>query len=99
MAKERLRDAEFPVSLSDRLQFVCRRALPVIEISDEIEPACIRSPLAEHPRTILLLVQAIIEIVIYCTRESSPLGTSYSFPGIQNSAMPCIYCSLEWLEQ
>ena len=78
MTEEHSTQAEFPVPIADWLQFISPGSLPVIEISDQINPGSVRSPFADDPRTIFLLVEAVIEMIVHGLSKPAGAG-AYDF--------------------
>ena len=62
--EEHARNLYLPVSSARRGQCVGRRAFPVVEFTDEINPVGIRSPFPEHPASVSIPVKAVIKMIV-----------------------------------
>ena len=60
MIQENVIQDNLPVSVSYWLESIGLRALPVVEITDEIDLVCIGSPLPENPMSLTIIVHTII---------------------------------------
>ena len=62
--EEHARNLYLPVSSARRGQCIGRRAFPVVEFTDEIDPVGIRSPFPEHPASVSIPVKAVIKMIV-----------------------------------
>ena len=56
---------DLPVAAAGRLEGVPFCTVPVVEVSDEINPGGVGGPLAEHPASVLRTVQAVEQVVVH----------------------------------
>ena len=64
MLKKHLREHDFPVSATERLESICLTALPVVEVTDKVYLGCIRSPLTEHPVSLIVTVHTVEYMIV-----------------------------------
>ena len=71
MVQEHCRKSYLPVSATRRTQCISLAALPVIEVTDEIDLVGIGSPFAEHPVALSILVETIVDMIIHSLAQGS----------------------------
>ena len=92
VAKEHLRQVQFPVAAADRFQGIGLRPFPVVKLPYEIDTACIGGPFPQHPGAVVRAVQAVIEVVVDGIFQRSVPG-NVPFH-VQDPLMPCFDGSL-----
>ena len=71
MLKEHLREHDFPVSATERLESICLTALPVVEVTDKVYLGGIRSPLTEHPVSLVVTVHTVEHMIVDALGQGS----------------------------
>ncbi len=98
VAEEHGVNFQLPVAVSGRLELVGRCALPVVELTNQIDPTGVRSPLPNHPRAVRALVQSVVEMVVDTGGKSFDSSSSHLLRRVNNPLVPRLDRRLEWLK-
>ena len=98
MAQEQTVQFQLPVAFACDLELISRGPLPVVELTDKVYPGGIGSPFPDYPGAVRLLVEAIIQMVVYPFRQKTSSGPRDPLPCRQYPLMPGFYRLLERLQ-
>ena len=92
----KVRDAQLPVAVADRLELIGFGALPVVEVADEVYPVGVRGPLPDYPAA-GVAVERIVEVVVDGLGDSGA-ASGYLLLVCEYPLVARIYSLLERLE-